>query len=268
MVQPKALLLTGYGINCEEETAYAFQACGAQTAIVHVNDLIAAPQQLADYQIFVVPGGFSYGDDTGSGNALANKMRHSLWSELMAFVAADHLVLGICNGFQVLVNLGLLPGAEDGSFGDRRVALIANRTARYECRWVNLLAAAGESIFLRGVSSLNLPVAHGEGRFYAPSETLSELSQRRQIALRYATGADQPAQGLFPANPNGSLDDIAGLCAAQGRILGLMPHPERAFRLNQMPDWPERLALDPSSDWRQPGPGRVIFENAVSYFAG
>ncbi|MCD6533563.1 MAG: phosphoribosylformylglycinamidine synthase I [Deltaproteobacteria bacterium] len=267
MAQPKVLLLTGYGINCEEETAYAFQACGAQTTIVHVNDLIATPKQLSDYQIFVVPGGFSYGDDTGSGNALANKMRHTLWPELMAFVAADHLVLGICNGFQVLVNLGLLPGDGDNSFGSRRVALIANRTARYECRWVNLLAAETDSVFLDGVSSLSLPVAHGEGRFFAPPETLAELKLRRQIALRYVDAEMQLAQGSFPANPNGSLDDIAALCAAKGRIFGLMPHPERAFRLNQMPDWPERLALEPDSDWRQPGPGRVIFENAVNYFS-
>ena len=267
MAQPKVLLLTGYGINCEEETAYAFQACGAQTAIVHVNDLIATPKQLSGYQIFVVPGGFSYGDDTGSGNALANKMRHSLWQELMAFVTADHLVLGICNGFQVLVNLGLLPGDGDNSFGTRRVALIANSTARYECRWVNLLAAETDSVFLRGVNSLNLPVAHGEGRFYAPVETLLELKRQQQIALRYVDAEMQPAQGSFPANPNGSLDDIAALCAAKGRIFGLMPHPERAFRVNHMPNWPERLALAPDSDWRQPGPGRIIFENAVNYFS-
>ncbi len=267
MVQPKVLLLTGYGINCEEETAYAFQACGAQTKIVHVNDLIAAPQQLSEYQIFVVPGGFSYGDDMGSGNALANKMRHTLWPELMAFVAADHLVLGICNGFQVLVNLGLLPGGADNSFGDRRVALIANSTARYECRWVNLVAGDTESVFLQGVSSLRLPVAHGEGRFFAQPETLLELQERRQIAMRYADSNQQAAQGVFPANPNGSLDDVAALGAAQGRIFGLMPHPERAFRVTHMPDWAERLALAPDCDWRQPGPGRVIFENAVRYFS-
>ncbi|MBN2706243.1 MAG: phosphoribosylformylglycinamidine synthase I [Deltaproteobacteria bacterium] len=267
MACPKVLLLTGYGINCEEETAYAFQACGAKAAIVHVNDLIAAPEKLAEYQIFVVPGGFSYGDDTGSGNALANKMRHSLWEELMNFVAADHLVLGICNGFQVLVNLGLLPGDGGSGFGRRRVALLANSSARYECRWVHLAKGETDSVFLRGVESLFLPVAHGEGRFFCAPETLAELQAQRQVALRYVDDQQQPARGVFPVNPNGSLDDIAGLSGAEGRILGLMPHPERAFRLNHLPDWPLRAALDPELDWRGPGPGQVIFTNAVNYFS-
>ncbi|MCK5915654.1 MAG: phosphoribosylformylglycinamidine synthase I [Deltaproteobacteria bacterium] len=267
MVQPEVLLLTGYGINCGEETAYAFQACGAKTEIIHVNDLIATPKKLNDYQIFVVPGGFSYGDDTGSGNALANKMRHTLWSELMEFVAADRLVLGICNGFQVLVNLGLLPGGAENVFGERRAALIANRTARYECRWVNLAAASSEAVFLRGVKSLYLPVAHGEGRFFATPETLAELKASRQIALRYVNSENQPAAGVFPANPNGSLDDIAALCAAEGRILGLMPHPERAFRMNHLPSWPEYSALNPDADWQAEGPGKIIFANAVDYFS-
>lgn len=265
MAQPKVILLTGYGINCEEETAYAFTACGAASEIIHVNDLIAAPERLAEAQIFVVPGGFSYGDDTGSGNALANKIRHSLWDELMNFVSADKLVLGICNGFQVLVNLGLLPGGDDGSFGARRGALIANRTARYECRWVHL-AAAGQSVFLRGIESLYLPVAHGEGRFYAALEVLAELRLNGQVALRYVDAKGQPAAGRFPLNPNGSLDDIAGISARNGRIFGLMPHPERAFRMAQRPDWPEYTAARPDADWRAPGPGRALFANAVSYF--
>ncbi len=267
MAQPEVLLLTGYGINCEEETAYAFQACGAKAEIIHVNDLIAAPHKLKEAQIFVVPGGFSYGDDTGSGNALANKMRHTLWPELMEFVAADHLVLGICNGFQVLVNLGLLPGATANSFGQRRVALIANCSARYECRWVNLAAADSDAVFLRNVDTLYLPVAHGEGRFFAPPETLAELKERRQVALRYVNRENQPAAGAFPANPNGSLDDIAGLTAAEGRIFGLMPHPERAFRLHHLPSWPEDSALNPELDGQKAGPGQIIFANAVDYFS-
>ncbi len=267
MVQPKVLLLTGYGINCEEETAYAFEACGARPRIVHVNDLIGAPQQLAEYQIFVVPGGFSYGDDTGSGNALANKMRHTLWPELMEFVSADRLVLGICNGFQVLVNLGLLPGSRKNGFGERRAALIANCSARYECRWVNLAAAGSEAVFLRGVDSLFLPVAHGEGRFFAPPGTLAELREERQIALRYVDAEKRPAAGRFPLNPNGSVDDIAAVCAAEGRIFGLMPHPERAFRLNQLPSWPEFSALNSGVSWEAEGPGKIIFANAVDYFS-
>ena len=272
MAKPRVLVLSGYGINCEEETAYAFNACGGESRIVHVNDLIAAPEKLEEAQIFVVPGGFSYGDDTGSGNALANKMRHTLWAELSEFVGRDRLVLGICNGFQVLVNLGLLPGGpEPGRFGQRRVALIANCSTRYECRWVELVAPVSNSIFLRGVTSLYLPVAHGEGRFQAPADTLAELEANGQVALRYArpdaAGQLLPAAGEFPANPNGSLNDIAGIVAAEGRILGLMPHPERALRSSQLPDWPERVALEPDLDWSAPGPGRVLFANAVSYFS-
>jgi phosphoribosylformylglycinamidine synthase len=272
MTQPRVLVLSGYGINCEEETAYAFDLCGGSSRIIHVNDLIAEPKKLSEAEIFVVPGGFSYGDDTGSGNALANKMRHTLWAELLAFVGRDRLVLGICNGFQVLVNLGLLPGGpEPGSYGERRVALIANCSTRYECRWVELLAPESDSVFLRGVTALHLPVAHGEGRFQAPAATLAELENNRQVALRYARpdekGELKPAAGQFPANPNGSLNDIAGIASPDGRILGLMPHPERALRLSQLPDWPERRALDPRLDWSAPGPGRVLFANAVAYFS-
>ena len=272
MIRPRVLILSGYGINCEEETAFAFNSCGAESRIVHVNDLVAAPQQLAEAQIFVVPGGFSYGDDTGSGNALANKMRHHLWSELLEFVARDRLLLGICNGFQVLVNLGLLPGGPGpGQFGRRRAALIANCSTRYECRWVELVVPDSDSVFLRGVTDLHLPVAHGEGRFQAPADTVAELEDQRRVALRYARREDagplRPAAGAFPANPNGSLNDIAGITAADGRILGLMPHPERALRRCQLPDWPERAALSPGLDWSAPGPGRAIFANAVDYFS-
>ncbi len=267
MASPRVLVLTGYGINCEEETAWAFTACGAQCRIIHVNDLITAPARLDEYQIFVVPGGFSYGDDTGSGNALANKMRHTLWAELMEFVAGDRLVLGICNGFQVLVNLGLLPGGpEAGEFGRRRAALIANRSTRYECRWVELVTGNSPTAFLTGIKRLHLPVAHGEGRFHAPDEVLAELREKRGIALRYADAAGHPAGGAFPANPNGSLDDIAGITAASGRIFGLMPHPERAFKASQLPDWPARAALEKAPDSSAPGPGRALFVNAVNYF--
>ncbi|HDJ29378.1 MAG TPA: phosphoribosylformylglycinamidine synthase I [Proteobacteria bacterium] len=266
MASPRVLVLTGYGINCEEETAFAFSRCGAQCRIMHVNDLIADPGQLRKAQIFVVPGGFSYGDDTGSGNALANKMRNTLWSELMDFVLGDRLVLGICNGFQVLVNLGLLPGFAE-NYGERQVALISNSSSRYECRWVDLLVPENHSIFLQDLNRLHLPIAHGEGRFYAPLEVLPRLRDGGNVAMMYADQEGNPAGGKFPQNPNGSLFDIAGICDDSGKVLGMMPHPERALVLSQLPSWPDMTARQETGKWDDPGPGSVLFQNAVNYFS-
>lgn len=265
MSTPRVLVLTGYGINCEEETAFAFACCGARADVVHVNDLIGAPRRLAEYQLLVFPGGFSYGDDTGSGNALANKLTHALGDALHGFVAADRLVLGICNGFQVLVNMGLLPGFNDCP-GARLVALIPNARPRYECRWVRVAPVAGcHCAFLRNLAPFAVPVAHGEGRFYAAPKIHARLAAAGGIALRYCDPDGMPAGGRFPANPNGSLDDIAGICDHSGRVLGLMPHPERALWASHGPDWPRRQALRPGR-WDDPGPGRRLFVNAVEYF--
>ncbi|MBN2333412.1 MAG: phosphoribosylformylglycinamidine synthase I [Deltaproteobacteria bacterium] len=265
MSRPQVLLLTGYGINCEEETAFAFSRCGAGCRIVHVNDLIDRPEQLQECQVFVVPGGFSYGDDTGSGNALANKMRHTLWPELMDFISKDRLVLGICNGFQVLVNLGLLPGL-DGDYGNRQAALIANSSTRYECRWVELQVQTDRSVFLQNLDRLQLPVAHGEGRFYVPPAVAPRLQANDAIALTYVDGEGNPADGRFPHNPNGSLLDIAGICDDSGKVFGLMPHPERALVASQLPSWPEIAAGDHPCRWDDPAPGLALFQNAVNYF--
>jgi len=158
MTQPNVLVLTGYGINCDEETQFAFQQAGAKADIVHINDLIDGRKKLGDYQILTLPGGFSYGDDTGSGNALANRIKNNLWEEVQKFVEGDHLLLGICNGFQVLANLGLLPATEQ-QYGKQQVALTHNTTARYICRWVDL-KFTGESPWVKGIDSMSLPIAH------------------------------------------------------------------------------------------------------------
>ncbi len=246
-VPPVAIVLSGYGLNCEAETAHAFAAAGADARVVHVADLVAAPDMLGNAQILAVPGGFSYGDDTGSGNALAQMLRLRLGEALAAFHARDTLTIGICNGCQTLVRLGLLEGRTD-------IALTHNAGGRYECRWVDL-APEGASPWLRGVGRLRIPVAHGEGRFVlAPGAA-------PRVALRYITPDGARAGGAFPANPNGSTGDIAGVTDASGRVLALMPHPERGMYAWQRDDAPARGA-----DVPEEADGMRLFRNAVAYF--
>ena len=172
---PKALVLTGYGINCEEETALAFRKAGAQAEIVHINDLIEKPARLKEFNVLAFAGGFSYGDDTGSGNALASKIRSNIWNQILEFIEAENLVIGICNGFQVIANLGLVPGFKK-NYGERKIALIHNNTARYECRWVSLKGISKKCVFTKGIETIRLPVAHGEGKFFAPATILEKLN--------------------------------------------------------------------------------------------
>lgn len=254
MFKPKAIILSGYGLNCEEETAYAFALAGAFSKIVHINDLIANKKQLNDYQILVVPGGFAYGDDTGSGNAYALKLKNHLWPEIKKFIEKDHLVIGICNGFQILVNLGLLP-ALDKKYGCRQVALLPNDSGRYTVRWIDL-KITNQTPWLSGIKTISLPIAHGEGKFYAPANLLSQLKKRKLIAAQYIK------------NPNGSLDDIAAITDETGKILGMMPHPERAIFFNQLPYWPVMKEKYLRKGLKIPefGPGLRIFQNAVKYF--
>jgi phosphoribosylformylglycinamidine synthase len=263
----KAILLTGYGINCEEETAFAFRRAGAETEIIHVNDLIAEPKRLLDAQILVFPGGFSYGDDTGSGNALANKIKNNFWDALVSFIEAEGLVLGICNGFQVMTNLGILPGIEGGR-PVRKVALAHNNSARYECRWVSLKGFSEKCVFTKGIDSIRLPVAHGEGKFTASKETLRELNENGQVVFRYAKNEKEPANGEFPFNPNGAVEDIAGICDRSGRVLGMMPHPERSIFFTQQDNWTLQKELLKRKGLPLPeeSGGMKIFRNAVEYF--
>ncbi len=265
MANPNALVLTGYGINCDDETAFAlaFDKAGARADIVHINDLIATPQKLDKYQIVAFPGGFSYGDDTGSGNALAWKIRNNLGIE--RFTKENRLIIGICNGFQVLVNLGLLP-ALDGEYGQRQVALNHNDSARYSCRWVDL-EFNGKSPWVEGIERISLPIAHGEGNFYASPAVLREINAKGLVAARYIEGEICQYQSL-PANPNGSLENIAGITDESGRIFGLMPHPERAIAFTQLPHWPflrEQL-IRAGSEIPETADGIKIFKNGVEYF--
>lgn len=261
----QVLVLSGYGINCEEETAHAFELAGASADIVHINDLIDGYKDLNDYQILSFPGGFSYGDDTGSGNAFANRVRNHLWEEVVSFIKKDHLVIGICNGFQIMVNLGLLP-ALAGKYGQREAALTHNNNARYTVRWVDLEVGNG-SPWLKGMKTISLPIAHGEGRFSASGPVLKKLGQKNLIALKYVKGKICQYQDL-EANPNGSLEDIAGITDESGRLLGLMPHPERAIFFTHLPNWPLIKERRSRLGKKIPefGPGLQIFKNGVKYF--
>lgn len=265
MIKPNVLVLTGYGINCDEETKFAFEKAGARGELVHVNDLIDGHRKLTDYQILAFPGGFSYGDDTGAGNALANRVRNHLWDGVREFVESDKLVIGICNGFQVMVNLGLLP-AIDGNYGDRQIALVHNDSARYIDRWVDL-QFGNHSVWTRGLDKASLPIAHGEGKLYTILNVLSTIKEKGLVAARYVAGEICYAE-LLPANPNGSLEDIAGINDESGRILGMMPHPERAIDFTHLPNWPLLKEKCKREKREVPNecPGIQIFRNGVNYF--
>lgn len=267
MKKPQVLVITGYGINCEEETAFAFQKAGAQVRVVHVNDLIEAPKKLKDFQIMVFPGGFSFGDDTGSGYALANRIKNYMWEIVREFIEKDKLLLGICNGFQVMVNLGILP-AVDNKYGEVQAALLHNKTMCYECRWVDLRVESDKCIMLKDIKYLHIPVAHGEGNFFAQNKIIQSLKQNDQIALTYRKKDNEPANGEFPYNPNGSIMDIAAVCDKSGRVLGMMPHPERYITFTQRDDWTflKDKYLRKNKSFPKYGDGFKIFKNSVDYF--
>ena len=265
-MKPKVIVLSGYGLNCEEETKYAFELAGGKGDIVHVNDLIDDRYSLDNYQILAVPGGFSYGDDTGSGNAYANKLKNHLWEKLAAFIRKDKLAIGICNGFQILVNLGLLP-ALNGNYGKREVALVQNDNKRYTVRWVDLKIGS-DTPWFRGIKNISLPIAHGEGKFFAAGKILAQLKKKNLVAARYVKGEIDNYQSL-PTNPNGSLFNIAAVTDESRRILGMMPHPERAIFFTQLPHWPylKEKYLRENKPLPVDGPGLQIFKNAIIYFS-
>jgi phosphoribosylformylglycinamidine synthase len=253
---PRCLILRAAGTNCDEETAHAWQLVGARPERLHVNRLIENSALVSNYQILTVPGGFSYGDDVAAGKILANQLKSHLADVLGEFIAADKLILGICNGFQVLVKAGLLPG---GNIGADAVSLTWNDSAKFEERWVHLAGPSQRSIFLKNLTRLQLPVAHAEGKVAAADDrAAASLEKDQHVALRYVDAAGQP--GPYPVNPNGSILDAAGLTDPTGRILGLMPHPERFAHRTHHPEW-TRLPAD-----RQPD-GLQLFANAVNYFA-
>jgi phosphoribosylformylglycinamidine synthase I len=264
----KAIIIAGYGLNCEEESQVALNYVGMDADIIHVNDLIDNPALLKTAQLMLIPGGFSYGDDTGSGNGLAQKMKLALWDDIRAFVERDTLTIGICNGCQIANNLGLTP-AFDGEYGDRVVAATYNASARYQCRWIDMkVNPANTSPWLNGIESMHIPVAHGEGRFMMSDETLAQLKSSNQIAFKYVKPDGSPTNEEFPFNPNGSIADIGGITDSSGRVLTLMPHPERGMFTWQRDDYAELKDAAQREGRNAPelADGMALFQNAAAYF--
>lgn len=257
MPTPTALILRSPGTNCDLETAFVFEKAGAFAERLHINRLREDPSLLQNFQILVLPGGFSYGDDVGAGKILANQLTHFLGDELRKFRDQEKLILGICNGFQILLKAGLiiLPD-EEGP-----VATLANnKQGRYEDRWVHMKVTSQKSPFVKGLDRLFIPMAHGEGRFTCREQwILQGLEQTGQVVLKYVRPDGTSANEEFPHNPNGSSHDVAGVCDASGLVMGLMPHPERHAFPTQHPHW-TRQGL------KEQGDGFAIFKNAVDFF--
>jgi phosphoribosylformylglycinamidine synthase len=245
-MSPRVLVLRAPGSNCDGETAFAFERAGGVAEVVHVNRWLEAPQLVDEFQILCIPGGFSYGDDVAAGRIFANQLRHHLAEPLAAFRDAGKLVLGVCNGFQVLIKSGLLDVDDAQGQG---ATLTWNASGRFIDRWVNLRVSGSRSVFLGGIERLELPIAHAEGQFRARDDAvLDRLERSGQLVLRY------------DGNPNGSERDVAGVCDATGRVFGLMPHPERFIDATQHPQWTRGAR-------RKEGDGLRVFRNAVRYFA-
>ncbi len=260
-----ALILTGYGTNCHTECAHVAKEAGAKKAdIVHFSDLVSAKVSLDDYNWLIFPGGFLDGDDLGAAQAAAQRWRHlkdingkPLLESLQTFIENGKLILGICNGFQLLVKLGVLPSLDDKLF-ERQVSLAHNGSARYEDRWVDLkVNAQSPCVFTKGLDNLTMPVRHGEGRIVAKDEqTLNELVKQNLIALSYANPSTNEITQEYPYNPNNSPLGIAGLTNKSGRVLGLMPHPEAYNHKTNHPEW---------TRGKTSTLGTALFVNAVEY---
>ncbi|MSR30518.1 MAG: phosphoribosylformylglycinamidine synthase I [Gemmataceae bacterium] len=255
MASPRVLILRAPGSNCDKETEFAFQKAGVSTQSIHIIELRKNPMALRDFQILVIPGGFTYGDDVAAGKILANQLASFLGQELRSFRDREKLILGICNGFQVLLKAGLiLQPDEEGPLA----TLAHNTSGRFEARWVNLSVTPGKCPFLKNMDRLLVPVAHGEGRFVTRTPWIQDgLEKSGQVVLRFIN--EKGELDGFPCNPNGSQGNVAGLCDPSGRVLGLMPHPERHLLPTQHPRW-TREGLKPH------GEGFALFQNAVEYF--
>lgn len=267
MPSPRVCILRAPGTNCDHETAFAFDRSGGQSERLHLFRLLEQPGLLKDFQILCIPGGFSYGDDVGAGAVFGGQLRTRLADAIGEFLQRDTLTLGICNGFQVLMRAGVLPGGSEtwgrGKEEAPPATLTWNASGRYTDLWVKLRTCTSANVFLRDIETLECPIAHAEGQFVVrESGYLQELAERGQIAFRYVDPHDDREQTQplpFPSNPNGSMGNVAGLGDPTGRVLGLMPHPERFLFATQHPQWTRK-------NLKGEGAGFRVFRNAVGYF--
>jgi len=262
MPQISVCVLRTAGTNCDQETAFAFRKVGATPRLLHINYLIDHPKSLHEYAILAIPGGFTYGDDVAAGKILANELRCKLIEDILSFIREGKLIIGICNGFQVLVKAGLLPGGSDLK---QEASLIINDSGKFEDRWVYLRTKyqvpstkKNKCVWTRDLPEMiYLPVAHGEGKFVTVAEpVLKRLRRNQQIVVQYCDEKAKLAD--YPYNPNGSQDNIAGICDETGRVFGLMPHPERHVGFLQHPRWRQAKT-------KEAGEGLQIFKNGVAY---
>lgn len=256
----KVAALRAAGCNCDGETVHAYEMCGAGVDLIHINEFIRKERTLSEYQILALPGGFTYGDDISAGKILANELKYLLIEEMKQFVAEGKLIIGICNGFQVLVKAGLLP---DVNFNDTNqdVTLTFNDSGKFEDRWVYLkVNQNSRSVFTENMQGVvYFPVAHSEGKFVSKNQdVLERLKLNGQVVFQYSDASGNLVG--YPGNPNGSVDSIAGICDSSGRVFGLMPHPERYVHPTHYPHWTREGVL------REPQ-GLQIFQNAVNFAA-
>ena len=259
MKKVKVLIIRTAGTNCDIETAFAFKKAGAKTELQHIKKILTDPKMLAKYHVIALPGGFTYGDDIASGKILANEVKYKLKTTFQQFIKSGKLIIGICNGFQVLAKSGLLPNI-DGSYSSQEVTLSLNDSAKFEDRWVYLkpVQKNNSCVWTTNMQDvIYLPVAHAEGKFIPKNETvLRTLESNDQIVFKYCNNHGN-LDSSYPANPNGSIKNVAGICDKTGRIFGLMPHPERHMFFTQHPFW-TRIK-------RRKGDGFLIFENGIKY---
>jgi phosphoribosylformylglycinamidine synthase I len=254
----KVLVLRTAGTNCDLETVFAFKSAGAHVDSVHINMLFSKKKHLSDYHILALPGGFTYGDDIAAGKILANELKLKLGDDIKKFIADGKLIIGICNGFQILVKAGILPGEGDGCDFSQSATLTINDSGKFEDRWT-YLKPSGQCVWTKGIKGVvYFPVAHAEGKFVTrDNDILKTIKNNNQVVFRYCDRYGRNPD--YPANPNGSIDNIAGVTDHTGRILGLMPHPERHFLFYHHPYW-TRLRNKTHC-----GDGALLFDNGVNY---